>query len=216
MATSSQRLRKCQWIGLTIEIHWHRQVFWSLDTLSDKQHHRAQVHVPREDWDLTSMLRCLVAQSCPTLCDPVDCSPPGSSVHGDSQGKDTGVGCHALLQGIFPTQGLNLGLPHWQADYLPLSYLEGPRTLEWVAYPFSKGTFQPRNWTRVSWFQADSVHSWATQEAQLTSSQTVPPDFTPDLQFNLMNVFLIDLLFTIIFLGLCLEGFFFFFFFFFF
>ena len=45
--------------------------------------------------------------SCPTLCDPMDCSPPGSSVHGDSPGKNTGVGCHALLQGIFPTQGSN-------------------------------------------------------------------------------------------------------------
>ena len=44
-------------------------------------------------------------QSCPTLCDPMDCSPPGSSVH--SPGKNTGVGCHALLQRIFPTQGLN-------------------------------------------------------------------------------------------------------------
>jgi len=40
----------------------------------------------------------------------MDCSPPGSSVHGDSPGKNTGVGCHALLQGIFPTQGLNPGL----------------------------------------------------------------------------------------------------------
>ena len=37
-------------------------------------------------------------QSCPTLCDPVDCSPPGSSVHGDSPGKNTGLGCHFLLQ----------------------------------------------------------------------------------------------------------------------
>ena len=37
----------------------------------------------------------------------MDCSLPGSSVHGDSPGKNTGVGCHALLQGIFPTQGLN-------------------------------------------------------------------------------------------------------------
>ena len=53
-----------------------------------------------------------VAQLCPTLCDPVDCSPPGSSVHGDSPGKNTGVGCHALLQGIFPTQGLNPGFLH--------------------------------------------------------------------------------------------------------
>ena len=48
---------------------------------------------------------CLDAQLCPTLCDPVDCSLPGSSVHGDSPRKKTGVGCHALLQGIFPTQG---------------------------------------------------------------------------------------------------------------
>ena len=49
----------------------------------------------------------------------MDCSLPGSSVHGDSPGKNTGVGCLSLslLQGIFPTQGLNLGLP--QADSLP-------------------------------------------------------------------------------------------------
>ena len=55
---------------------------------------------------------CLVAQSCLTLCNPRDCSPPGSSVHGDSPGKNTGVGCHALLQRIFPTQGSNPGLLH--------------------------------------------------------------------------------------------------------
>ena len=59
-----------------------------------------------------SVLR-LFAQWCLTLCSPMDCSPPGSSVHRDSPGKNTGVGCHALLQGIFPTQGLSLGLPHW-------------------------------------------------------------------------------------------------------
>ena len=48
----------------------------------------------------------LCAQSCLTLCDPVDCSPPGSSVM-DSPGKNTGVGCHPLLQGLFLTQGSN-------------------------------------------------------------------------------------------------------------
>ena len=51
-----------------------------------------------------SVCACLVSQSCPTFCDSMDCSPPGSSVHGDSPGKNTGVGCYALLQGIFPTQ----------------------------------------------------------------------------------------------------------------
>ena len=53
---------------------------------------------------------CLVAHSCPTLCDPVDCSPLGSSVPGDSPSKNTEVGCHSLPQGIFPTQGLSQGL----------------------------------------------------------------------------------------------------------
>ena len=55
---------------------------------------------------LKSLCVCtrLVTQSCPTLCNPMDCSSPDSSVHGDSPGKTTGVGCHTLLQGIFPTQ----------------------------------------------------------------------------------------------------------------
>ena len=53
-----------------------------------------------------------VAQSCPTLCDPVDCSLPGFLCPWDSPGKTTGVGYHFLLQGIFLTQGLNLCLPH--------------------------------------------------------------------------------------------------------
>ena len=55
---------------------------------------------------------CLVSQSCLALCDSMDCSPPGSSIHGDSPGNNTGVSCHALLQGIFPTQGWNPGLLH--------------------------------------------------------------------------------------------------------
>ena len=53
-----------------------------------------------------------VAQSCPTLCDPMDCSLPGSSCPWDFPGNSPGVDCHFLLQGIFPTQGSNLGLPH--------------------------------------------------------------------------------------------------------
>ena len=63
------------------------------------------LNVPRCVWSVLN-------QSRPTLCDHIDCSLPGSSVHGDSPGKNTGVGCHALLQAIFPTQGSNPGLPH--------------------------------------------------------------------------------------------------------
>ena len=47
----------------------------------------------------------------------MDCSPPASSFHGDSPGKNTGVGCRALLQGIFPTQGSNPGLPHCRLSH---------------------------------------------------------------------------------------------------
>ena len=51
-----------------------------------------------------------VAQSCPTLCNPMDCSLPGSSVRGIFPGKNTGVSCHSLLQRSFPTLRSNLGL----------------------------------------------------------------------------------------------------------
>ena len=68
------------------------------------------------------MCVCLVTQSCPTLCDPMDCSPPGYSLHGDSPDKNTAVGCHALLQGIFPTQGSNPGLPHCRQILCHLSH----------------------------------------------------------------------------------------------
>ena len=44
----------------------------------------------------------------------MDSSPPGSSVYGDSPDKNTGVGCHAFIQGIFSTQGLSPGLPHFR------------------------------------------------------------------------------------------------------
>ena len=82
----------------------------------------------REKWKMGIFkMHCvLIAQLCLTLCDPRDCSPPGFSVHGIFPGKNTGVVCHLLLQGIFPTQGLNpslLRLLHWKADSLPLSHL---------------------------------------------------------------------------------------------
>ena len=54
------------------------------------------------------------------------CSLPGPSVHGDSPGKDTGVGCHAILQGIFLTQGLNLSLLHCREIPYHLSHQGSP------------------------------------------------------------------------------------------
>ena len=60
---------------------------------------------------------CLVAQLCLTLCDPMDCSPPGSTVHGILQCKTTGLGHH------FPTQGLKLGLLYCRQILYHLSLL---------------------------------------------------------------------------------------------
>ena len=66
-----------------------------------------------------------------------------------SPGQSTGVGNCSLLQGIFPTQGSNPGLPHRKWILYQLSYKGSPRILEWVAYPFSNRSSQPRNRTRV-------------------------------------------------------------------
>ena len=72
---------------------------------------------------------------------------------------------HALLQGIFPTQGSNPGLPHCKRFIYHLSLQGSPRILEWVAYPFSRRTTQPRNQTRVSCIAGRFFTSWATREA---------------------------------------------------
>ena len=100
--------------------------------------------------------------SCLTFCDPMDCSPPGSSVHGNSPGKKTAVGCHALLQGIFLTQGLNPGLPHCRQILYGLSHHKSPRILEWVAYPFSRGSSRPRSPNNVSCIVGGFFTSGAT------------------------------------------------------
>ena len=83
--------------------------------------------------------------------------PRSSALQADSspaepQGnsKNTGVGSLSLLQGIFPTQGSNPGLLHCRWILYQLSHKESLRILEWVAYPFSSGSSQPRNRTGVS------------------------------------------------------------------
>jgi len=96
-------------------------------------HHSLSLHCPgRREFPVSGLwlgarvfVVCLVAQSCLMLFDPVDCSLPGSSIHGDSPGKNSGVGCHALLQGIFPTQGSNPGLPHCRQILYCLSHCGG-------------------------------------------------------------------------------------------
>ena len=82
----------------------------------------------------------------------------------NSPGQNAGVGSCSLLQGIFPTQGSNPGLQHCRQILYHLSHQGSPRILKWVAYPFSRGSCQPRNWTRVSSIAGRLFTSWATGE----------------------------------------------------
>ena len=75
----------------------------------------------------------------------------------NSPGQNTGVGSHSLLQGIFPTQGLNPGLLHCRWILYQVSHQGSPRILEWVAYPFSRGASQLRNQPQSPALQADSL-----------------------------------------------------------
>ena len=105
-----------------------------------------------------------VTQLCPTL-----------RFHGlhspwNSPGRNTGVGSLSLLQGISPTQGSNPSLPHCRWILYQLSHKGSPRILGWVAYPFSRGSSQPRNRTRVSCIVGDFFINWAIREAQGASN----------------------------------------------
>ena len=102
-----------------------------------------------------AILCCTKSFSHVRLCDSMDCSPPGSSCLWVSPGKNTGVGCHALLQGIFPTQILNSGLLcllRWQADSLPLASLGKPSG-KYSSQLSSKGMC-------LSWHFITMKHSW--------------------------------------------------------
>ena len=119
-------------------------------SLGASQSNSAMLHLFA--WDSSNCNSALCcAQLCPTLCDHIDCSLPVSSVHEDSPGKNTGMGCHALLTGALPNLGIEPGLPHCRWILYQLSHKGTPTILEWVAYHFFRGSFQPRNQTGVSY-----------------------------------------------------------------
>ena len=97
----------------------------------------------------------------------------------NSTGQITRVGCLSLLQVTFPTQGLNLGLPHhWQIlDHL--NHKESPRILAWVAYPFSSGFSWPRNQTRVSCITGRFLTNWALRIIGRIVSEAETPMLWP-------------------------------------
>ena len=84
----------------------------------------------------------------------------------NSPGQNTGVSSLSLLQGIFPTQGSNPGLPHCRHILYQLSHQGSLRILDWVAFSFSSRSFQPKSWTGVSCTTGGFFTNWAIREAQ--------------------------------------------------
>ena len=80
------------------------------------------------------------SESCSVVSDFVCMYSPWNS-----PGQNIGEGSLSLPQGIFPTQGLNPGLPHCRHILHHLSPQGSPRIMKWVAYPFSRGSSRPRN-----------------------------------------------------------------------
>ena len=91
----------------------------------------------------------------------------------NSPAQNTGVGSLSLLPGIFPTQGSNPGLPYCRGILYQLSHEGSPRILEWVAYPFSSRSSQPRNWTRVPCIAGEFFTIWVVTEALMCQGQNL-------------------------------------------
>ena len=92
----------------------------------------------------------------------------------NSPRQNTGVGSLSLLQGIFPTQGSNPGLPHCRQILYQLSHKGNPGILEWVPYPFSSRSSWPRNQTRVFCIAEGFFTNWAIREAQTILLVPIP------------------------------------------
>ena len=97
---------------------------------------------------VSCVVLCSVAQSCQILGCPMDCRPPGSSVHGDSPGKNSEVDCHAILQVIFPTRGSNSGFLHCRRILLLFKPPRKPMTTGVGSLSFLQGIFWIQESTR--------------------------------------------------------------------
>ena len=110
---------------------------------------------------------CFVTQSCPTLCNSMDCCPWGSSGQGILQTRTLEWFAMPCSRGTFQLQGSNPGLSYCKRILYCLSHRGSPRILEWVAYPFSRGSSCPRNQTWVLCIAGGLLTIWATREAPL-------------------------------------------------
>ena len=140
-STGSQESDMTEWLTLSLSFSFIDHVF---DVVS-----KVVLKYKLNGFSTMFML-CLVAQSCPALLQPHGLQPARLLFHGDSPGKNTRVGCHALFYGIFPTQTANTGLLHCRQIPYCLRHQVSPSILEWVANPVSRGSSWPRIHTWVS------------------------------------------------------------------
>ena len=120
-------------------------------------------------WRFGILIICLLNLNCSVMSDSLP-------LHGlyspwNSPGQNTRVGSPSLLQGNFPTQGSNPGLLHCGQILYQQNHKGSPRILEWVAYPFSSGSSQPRNKTGVSCIAGRFFTNWAIREAHLLTEK---------------------------------------------
>ena len=104
----------------------------------------------------------VISRSCSVVSDSL--WPHGLYSPWNSPGQNTGVGSLSLLQGVFPTQGLNPGLTHCRHILYQPSHKRSPRIPEWVAFPFSSGSSWPRNRTGVSCIAGGLFSNWDIRE----------------------------------------------------
>ena len=120
-----------------------------------------------------SPLKALVAQSCPILCDPLDSSPPGSSVHGLLQARILEWVSISFSRGIFPTQGLNLNLLHCKQMLYCLSHQGRPHFYSRQQWPPTYLLFQ-------------TLHTWVTPFWPMRCKQKLNPTVTAEKAFDFL------------------------------
>ena len=119
---------------------------------------KSKFPVTRTTVRLDCAVLCLVAQLCLTLCDPMDCSPPGSSVHGDPPGKNTGVDCPCPPLGDLPSSGPEPRSP-LQADSLPSEPSEKPKNTGVDSLALLQGNLGP---TQMATFKLNHLFNALT------------------------------------------------------
>ena len=150
--------RQVRWSGTPIILRIFNSLLWFTQSKNVSVVNKAEVDV-----FLESEIHSIVSDS---LWPHEPYSP------WNSPGQNFGNSSCSLLQGIFPIQGSNPGLPHCRWILYQLSHKGRPRILEWVAYSFSSGSSCPRSWTGVSCIASRFFTNWAFREA--------PPCFLHD------------------------------------